>query len=269
VFLYVLLDQDDPNFLLGLQLLPFYFGFKLMEKMICRHDSKMRVKTIVTMTTQAETSSNMVISIDIGDSINKAGKKRELSVIENLNQIEQLPESIKAEAERICNMMIHQKQVRGTNRTQLIFYCLYEAQKNIGKEPPNPHQIADLVGLSHRDIAKAISRNSFRGYRHKNVVMKANDFIEPFCRWTPISDASGNIEEINDLLNEILSKNVEIHNSSPQDVAAGIIYYFMEINGIITDDNSTEVLDAFSEGISIQKKLISDMKEEIERIDNE
>ncbi len=123
---------------------------------------------------------------------------------------------------------------RGKKRKQLIFFCIYQAYKNL-HSVKDPNSILKLIGLERPDIAKAVS------------LFTSQYLPDDIQRVTPIYFISQYFElcglslklktEIISMASNILDKSPHLYELLPQYVAISFLLYYMMINGITYDLN--------------------------------
>ena len=146
-------------------------------------------------------------------------------------------DDIKHRANFIYNKMKH--SVRKANKRQyLLFFCVYSAYKEFNTNI-DPNQLGLIFGLTQGQMQKTLSMFSplQTGYKPVQRVMSAVDYIPDYC-------TKLNLEEYtNDLItfaSAILDNHNQLKQFVPQTVAAGILKYYLTINGI--DLNNKKIL---------------------------
>ena len=149
---------------------------------------------------------------------------------------------------------------RGGRRKKVVFFCLFQAHRELDM-PCDPRVLAKTVGILPNDISKAFSMCSpiETGYYPVSKRFSFMDFIPTYYHLTGLS--SLNLSDVEELGREILEKCPSIKDELPQTVAASILIYYMEINGV------TCTLD-FSKAVQRSEMTLIQMKKRIESIHN-
>lgn len=170
------------------------------------------------------------------------------------------PDEIKNKADEIFQKMDTSIR-RGHIRDYLIFYCIYNAYHEL-QIHKDPKQIALSVGIDLGEITKALSKfsESQEMYQAPMVITTPLDLIPEYCRMVNLSDDT--IENVIELAKEILEKDPELMEGYPQKVAAGILRYFLTINGVAFRKNQ------FAEMLGLSEVTINNMYKKICAIHN-
>lgn len=187
-------------------------------------------------------------------------KSTEKTILPDLEKLD-IPNDVKIEAERIFRKL-ETNTKRGRRRKKLLFYCIFTAY-TILNQPKDPKSIAELVDISSTQITKAFSMcsESQTNYKAPNVNWTPIDFIPQYlesCGLSPDCE-----EEVIQFAKEILDKDPDLYESYPQVVAAGILQYYMTINGAI-NINKKKFADIFKKS----EMTISKMYKKIAQIHN-
>lgn len=171
-----------------------------------------------------------------------------------------LPDDVKQYADRIFQQL-ETNTKRGKRRRKLIFYCILTAY-NLLKKPQDPKIIAEIVGIADTEMTKAVSMCSElqTKFRAPTTFRLPTDFIPEYAHIVGISESS-----INDVMNlgyEILEKDKDLLENYPQVVAAGIILYYLTINGVTVNKRE------FAKIIKRSEMTISKMYKRIMTIHN-
>lgn len=141
-----------------------------------------------------------------------------------------IPENIRAEANRIFidnNFSVR----KGQKMNYVLFYCIYHAYKNLGQYKV-PKKIAALVGIPSNEIAKA---NSI--FKSSGVLSHSTDtddfisfpeFISDYCQDLGIDECT--TQSIKSFGKELQEKYPDLDEKFPQNIAAGLIYYYLTIH---------------------------------------
>jgi transcription initiation factor TFIIIB Brf1 subunit/transcription initiation factor TFIIB len=145
-----------------------------------------------------------------------------------------LPDDIKNQADVIYNKMIYRVR-RGKIRDQLLFYCVYCAHRELGRDV-NPTQLGKLFDLTTGDVQRCDSIFSPLQTGYKPPVNNTSPihYLPGYCESMGLAEEA--IEEIIILCKHILNLDPDLKQDNPQTVAAGFIKYFTLIKGITSDD---------------------------------
>ena len=156
-------------------------------------------------------------------------KLSERSIILDLDKID-IPEDVRNMSEQIFQQL-ETNTKRGRRRKKLLFYCIFNAYKELG-HPQDPKLIAELVGISATEMTKAFSMCSElqTNYKPSSVFYSPLDYISiEFLEEVGLDEQC--LDDILKLGQSILEKDPDLYENYPQVVAAGIILYYMTING--------------------------------------
>jgi len=145
-----------------------------------------------------------------------------------------LPESIRAFANDIYALLASDTGTRRCSvRRGLIFFCTYNAYLEAG-EIRDPVEIANLVGIPPNTIAHALKQFSYplTCYRIKNVTTSPSHLIEQYARQQGIREEL--MPDLKALCARWTSAPI-FRKLLPQPVAAGVLRYYMELNGLYID----------------------------------
>lgn len=140
--------------------------------------------------------------------------------------------------EIFCNMESGLR--RGTRRRQLMFYCVHQAHKELGI-PEDPTKLALQCGITTAEISKANSMCSpaKTNYRPVQVQQKPEDFISMHLtklqELNILTFSDSTLEEITNICREVLQKNSVLRDEKPQTVAAAVVVFYLQMNGIMID----------------------------------
>jgi len=159
-------------------------------------------------------------------------KITEKSILPDLLKIN-IPDDIRNEAEKIFQQLKTNTK-RGKRRKKMLFYCIFNAYKSLG-QPQDPKVIAELVGISATEITKALSMcsESQTNYRPIAVFRQPLDFIPIYHSEVGLNPDC--LSSVLELAHSILNKDPDLYDEYPQVVAAGILHYYMTINGVSVD----------------------------------
>lgn len=178
-----------------------------------------------------------------------------------------IPEEVKAQANNIYRNL-NPSTHRGQRRRYLVFFCIFNAYRELGISK-DPKDLAKLVKIKPSDVTKAFTLFSEiqTGYRTASQKVTPLDLIPEYCARL---DAVPNVELVLELAESILKKSDDPNNNTgtklqemyPQKVAAGIIQYYLNINGIKFNKKR------FAEVMGLSEATISSMYRVICMIDN-
>ena len=186
--------------------------------------------------------------------------KAERSIMKDLDPYN-LPDEIKNKANNVF-VSIAPATHRGKKRKQLLFFCLFTAYKELGIHV-DPKTIAQLINMDLGGMNKSISMFSEiqTGYRVRKHIVTCVDIVPDYCEKVGISvDA---VSQVTGLASEMLTKCPNLRERYPQTVAAGILRYYMSINGLLVDEL------AFAKTLCLSEATISQSHKLIQQIDND
>lgn len=172
-----------------------------------------------------------------------------------------LTDDIKNTADVVYNKMKPQTR-RGKVRTQMIFYCVYCAHLELNREV-NPIKLGKIFDLTPGQVQKCHSMFAplQTGYFPPASTTTPLRYLPDYCRDLQLSQEA--IESINTLAQNILRKDQTLNEENPQTVAAGILRYYVMINGIVMED-----LQKLSEITGRSTVTIEAMCRRISNVDN-
>jgi hypothetical protein len=144
------------------------------------------------------------------------------------------PDDIKNRADLIYNQMAHRVR-RGKIRNQLLFWCVYQAYRELGRQA-DPIGLGAKFGLNQGDVSKcdSIFSELQTGYRPPASTTSPIQYLPDYCARLGIQHDG--IMQIMTLAGQVLQKEPALFQDNPQTVAAGILRYFIVTNGITVDD---------------------------------
>lgn len=124
---------------------------------------------------------------------------------------------------------------RANNRSSLLFFCVYNAHKELNMNV-DVSELGAKFNLTQGQIQKTQSMFSFlkTGYKPTIRTISPLDYLADYCDKLNINEYTENILMY---ANNLLDKNTELLQLVPQTVAAGLIKYYLEINGIPLEEN--------------------------------
>lgn len=195
----------------------------------------------------------------------KGRKSRGVSKVEPsiLKDMTNLPysDNVKQCANSIFVRFTNNKTYRSQRRLRLIFYCIYSAHKELDLDV-NPAEVAKIVGIDPRNCSKALSLFSEvqTGYRPPQTSSTPQHFLSGYCTKLNIKDEE--TKTIIALADNILRKEPNLREKSPQKIAAGVLKYWMNTSGIKMSD------EQYAEVVMQSSTTIKCIVNEIEIIDN-
>lgn len=169
------------------------------------------------------------------------------------------PEEIKHTANEVYQR-IGMMTKRGRERDKMLFFCVYTAYKSKG-QCINPKVLAKEMGISNGDVNRALTSFSQiqTGFSLPSVKTSPIDTIPEFCTALNLDNVT---EDVIELTKDILQKCPSLHEEFPHKVGAGILRYYIEINGIQIPS------EVFRKTVEFSDVTIKDIYERIMRIHN-
>jgi len=159
------------------------------------------------------------------------------------------------------NLMIQTK--RAKRRKMMVFYCVLEAY-NYFNIVIDPKVLAGRCDVEASHINRATSMCAPKSGNGTIVIRTPLDFIEPGFN-TLKKEMDYQIEfneetliDIQDMARDIIDSDPGMLDEKPQRVAAAIIYYYLELNGINVD------LKIFSSWLETSPMNINKIKKDID-----
>ena len=148
---------------------------------------------------------------------------------------------------------------RGNTRKGLIFACVFEALKILGKpQPAKP--LSELFGIDNKTAMHGVKTLKLK--LPKDCI--SPDYITPEHIVEDIMNNFGATmeqkTEVKELYNHIKGKSDKLNRSRPQSIAAGLIYYWL------LKSNTTITLKQFSESVKLRDTTILNISKEIEQV---
>lgn len=183
----------------------------------------------------------------------------EKSIMKDLDNLP-VPDFIKRKANEVF-LKLNSVTKKGNRRRQLIFFCLNSAyaEEHI---PIDPKTVAEMVGIPASEMTRALSAFSEAqtGYHPVQQLMLPTDFIPVYCRELNFTEET--IADVVQFAHGILKKDPELIETYPQKVAAGILLYYCNINGVDIDR------DEYARMIKLSVVTIANMAKAISLLDN-
>jgi transcription initiation factor TFIIIB Brf1 subunit/transcription initiation factor TFIIB len=157
----------------------------------------------------------------------------ERTILPDLKQFS-FPDEIKNQADVIYNKMIYRVR-RGKIRYQMLFFCTYCAHLELGRNV-DPIQLGSVFGLTPGEVQRCDSIFSPLQTNYRPPIVRTSPvrYLPNYCNKMGISDDA--LDEALKLAATILRKDPTLLQENPQTVAAGLLRYYITINGITNDD---------------------------------
>lgn len=160
--------------------------------------------------------------------------KTDRSILGDLKQYD-IEDEIKNKADVVYNKMQPQTR-RNKVRRQLLFYCTYCAYLELGRDV-NPSVLGKIFDLDSGAVQKCYSLFSplQTGYTPPSSTASPLRYLPDYCARMGLTH-----EAVTDLISmskRILNKDRTLLQETPQTVAAGLLRYWIEINGVVIDDS--------------------------------
>jgi transcription initiation factor TFIIIB Brf1 subunit/transcription initiation factor TFIIB len=167
------------------------------------------------------------------------------------------PDEIKKSANQIF-MSMNCPTKRSKKRRLLLFFCIYSAYMEIGM-PQIPNTIAKKVRISPSEVSKAMSlfSESQTGYHPPNLLITPLHYLPDYCSKLGFTDSTK--EMVYEMAKNIMEKDQSLIEESPQKISAGIIQFFMVLNGVQFKKKEFAKMFGFSEVTinNIYKRIVS------------
>jgi transcription initiation factor TFIIIB Brf1 subunit/transcription initiation factor TFIIB len=188
-----------------------------------------------------------------------SGRNADRSILKEMDNLA-VSDEAKLMAESIF-MKLNPLTKRGNRRKQLIFFCLYYAYIELG-QPQDPKKIAQLVGIKPSGITKAFSMFSQAqtGYKPPTLYITPIHLIPQYCDNLHLTRET--TQDVMTFAQTILDKDINLKEKFPQKVAAGILLYYLTINGCTLNRKE------FAKNIGLSEVTISNVFKQIAAIHN-
>ena len=155
------------------------------------------------------------------------------------------PDDIKKTANQIF-MSMNCPTKRSKKRKLLLFFCIYSAYMELGI-PQIPNIIAKKVNISPSEVSKAMAlfSESQTGYHPPYMLITPIHYLPDYC--AKLGFAEETKEMVYELAKNIMEKDKTLMEESPQKISAGIIQFFMVMNGIQFKKKEFAKMFGFSE----------------------
>ncbi len=181
-----------------------------------------------------------------------------------MKDIQNLPfkDNVKELANQIY-VEINNGGVKKKSKYRAIFYCLFQAHQKLGKVI-DPCWLAAVVGLKANKTSKAMNYYNSRQYdgEYKNEIsyVSPTDLIVFYCDLLHLTEDT--TSSIIGFYNMIVAKDGNIANRPPRPTVAGVIHYYLFINGVSVDERE------FAEVFRLSQTTISTASRIITNVDN-
>jgi transcription initiation factor TFIIIB Brf1 subunit/transcription initiation factor TFIIB len=167
------------------------------------------------------------------------------------------PDEIKKTANQIF-MSMNCPTKRSKKRKLLLFFCIYSAYMELGI-PQIPNIIAKKVNISPSEVSKAMAlfSESQTGYHPPYMLITPIHYLPDYC--TKLGFSEETKEMVYSLAKNIMDTDKTLMEESPQKISAGIIQFFMVVNGIQFKKKEFAKMFGFSEVTinNIYKRIVS------------
>lgn len=157
------------------------------------------------------------------------------SCVDLLKQKYHIPEDIAIQADLILKQM-RPRVNRGKINTQKMFYCVYNAYRELGRTV-DPYVLGSTsFGLTAGEVTQTESLFSplQTGYYPPNANVTCTEYIPGYCRSLNLSTEISNC--ITEFSNKMLIKDQSLLQEQPKTVAAGLFKYYLVIHGIALEN---------------------------------
>ena len=182
------------------------------------------------------TSSHDVIDFQngYGDQNSYTSNRRSHSILDKLQKYSSVPEEVRNKADVIHNQM-KVKQHRRTKLVQLLYWCCYCAYLELNLDV-NPQELGKVFELTATEVSRCGSLFSSleTGYQPPKALTTPLNYLPGFCRARRLTDDA--TEQCLVLANRIISKQPNLLQEPPRNLAGGLLKYYLIINGLPTDD---------------------------------
>ncbi len=172
------------------------------------------------------------------DTVNECNysNKADKTILNDLSKYPIFSDDIKLRANSIYKQM-NQNTKRAKTRKLLLFFCVYNAYKELGIDV-TPADLGEIFGLNSGHLQKSQSLFSHiqTGYKSVSHSLDVSHYIKDYCSKIGMDDY---IDDILQLSVNIMAKDKYLSHSSAIPVAAaGMIKYYMFITGIELEDKT-------------------------------
>jgi len=168
------------------------------------------------------------------EEVSRRSSKCKKGILSDLSEYP-LDDDVKKAANDVY-MKMHPRVRRGKIRTRLLFYCTYCAYLELGRDVDTNILGKKIFGLKHGQIQKCYSLFAplQTGYTPPVAKVRPHKFIASYCQQLGLSEEC--TAQAVEFANRILNKDKILFQEHPQTVAAGLIKYYADINGISTTE---------------------------------
>jgi len=148
---------------------------------------------------------------------------------------------------------------RGNTRKGIIFACIFEALKILGRpQPAKP--LGDLFGIDNKTAMHGVKTLKLK--LSKDCI--SNEYITPEHIIDDIMNEFGATidkkSEVKHIYLVVKGKSDKLNRSRPQSIAAGLIYYWL------LKTNNTITLKQFSERVKLRDTTILNISKEVKNV---
>lgn len=185
-------------------------------------------------------------------------KNNDRSIIPDLAKYN-FPEDIKHHANDLFRK-IGLPTKRSHERNKMLFYLIYTAYREKGQFI-SPQTLGKQMNLTQGDINRSLNQYSEVNTKYRPKICRATpiDALPELCSSLDLEHL---IEDVKELGREILSKSPNLAEEFPHKVAAGILSYFMEFNGIKISN------ETFKRRVDFSDVTIKDIHQRIAKVHN-
>jgi transcription initiation factor TFIIIB Brf1 subunit/transcription initiation factor TFIIB len=194
--------------------------------------------------TNMEIESQSTMEVPILEDDPEFAQEKFRNLISDLKALD-FPDEIKKTANQIF-MTMSCPTKRSKKRKLLLFFCIYSAYMELGI-PQIPNLIAKKVDISPSEVSKAMAlfSQSQTGYHPPHMLITPLHYLPDYCAKLGFTDSTK--EMVYDMAKQIMHKDKTLMEESPQKISAGIIQFFMVMNGIQFKKKEFAKMFGFSE----------------------
>ena len=168
-------------------------------------------------------------------------------------------EEAKMEAEKIYQNMSPAAK-KGKRLRKIAFYCVFKGFISLGR-PKDPKVVAELVKIPFTDVNKSFSMCSEGTPALPTAVFHSPmSFLPQYAQMVGLDSSC--FQDLQEFGQKILDKDPDLNDNYPQVVAAGILRYYMDIQG------ATYPKGDFAKLVKRSEMTISKMVKQIEATHN-
>lgn len=203
------------------------------------------------------------VVIDVVQGDHNVCNKYTKTILNDLNNYkfsDKFSDDIKIRANYIYSKM-NSSTRRANKRKLLLFFCVDSAYKELGI-PVNPSDLGKIFELTNGEMKKTSSLFCYLQTGYKPVVRTISiyDYVPDYCHKLGLDD---HIDNIILLYENIITKDKELLQQVRQTLSAGLVKYYLIINGIELNDKT-----ALSRVTERSDTTIDTMYKKVAEIDN-